>query len=142
MNFDLDERQLLQRGNTLKHGLITMSFLVLLDAFLKDNGIFIVEGVWSSILIVVLVSVLCIHENILRDVLNIEEKFSNLWVLFFGIGGVILLIWSIIDIASGFVSVMIDGQLTREGVSLVMAICWSSLLFTYFYKKTELKKTE
>lgn len=142
MNFDLDERQLLQRGNTLKHGLITMSFLVLLDAFLKDNGIFIVEGVWSSILIVVLVSVLCIHENILRDVLNIEEKFSNLWVLLFGIGGVILLIWSIIDIASGFVSVMIDGQLTREGVSLVMAICWSSLLFTYFYKKTELKKTE
>ena len=71
MNFDLDERQLLQRGNTLKHGLITMSFLVLLDAFLKDNGIFIVEGVWSSIWIVVLVSVLCIHENILRNVLNI-----------------------------------------------------------------------
>ena len=65
-----------------------------------------------------------------------------MWVLFFGIGGVILLIWSIIDIASGFVSVMIDGQLTREGVSLVMAICWSSLLFTYFYKKTELKKID
>lgn len=142
MNRHLDERQLLQRGNTLRHGLITMMFLVLLDAFLKSNEIVMVEGVWSSVLIVVFVSTLCMHENILRDVFDLEMKSSKQLILFFGIGGALLLTWSLVDIITGSASVISNGQLTKDGVSLVMAMCWFSVLFTYFVKTTKLRQSE
>ena len=49
---NLDERQLLQRGNVFQHTLILLVVLLIANAFLKEEGIVWAEGMWENILIV------------------------------------------------------------------------------------------
>ena len=49
---DLDERQLLQRGDVLQHGIILFIVLLLANAFLKEGGIVLAEGRWENLLII------------------------------------------------------------------------------------------
>ena len=45
---NLDERQLLQRGNVFQHTLILLVVLLIANAFLKEEGIVWAEGMWKT----------------------------------------------------------------------------------------------
>ena len=67
-NSQLDERQLLQRGNVFQHGLILFFALLLTNAFLKEEEIVWAAGMWENILIVWAVIALCLGEFAVREI--------------------------------------------------------------------------
>ncbi len=67
MDFNnLDERQLLLRGNVFQHGLILMITLTFVNMFLTDIGFPLVEGIWSSYVIVAITSATLLIEMIVN----------------------------------------------------------------------------
>lgn len=142
MKSKLDERQLLLRGNALKHGFILIVILLLIDAFLKDLGIVLIEGMWGNILIIVISSCVCLNEMVINDSMNIEEKSERMLVLLLGIGGLILFVWGIIDLVIRPSKIILKGSLSKQGAEMFMAIAWSSVLITYLFKRKKLKQLD
>lgn len=142
MKSKLDERQLLLRGNALKHVFILVIILLLVDAFLKDLEIVLVKGIWANILIIVISSCVCLNEMIINDSMNIEEKSERILVLLIGIGGLILFVWGIVDFVINPSKIILEGSLSKQGIEMLMAIAWSSILITYLLKKKKLKQLD
>lgn len=70
----LDELQLLKRGDVFKHGFLSLTGLLLVNALLYSYGIEWTSGKWAELTIILFVIVLCSVEFIYYDIYPLTEK--------------------------------------------------------------------
>ena len=97
---ELDERQLLQRGDVFQHGIILFFVLLLANAFLKEEGVVWAEGMWENLLIIWSVITLCMCEYAVKE---IYPRGGGMAVIYGtdGLAGAFLLVIGIVEAAMG-----------------------------------------
>lgn len=93
MNNQLDERQLYLRVIVFRNGFFILLIYLLIDAFMKSNGVNLVEGMWGNILIVVSTSAYCMIDMLLREVADLEKQSNRVFYGIFGVLGLVLFVW-------------------------------------------------
>ena len=116
----LDERQLLLRGNVYKHSLIVFMALLLVDGFLKEEGIVWAQGMWGNILIFWAGMGVAMVEFILRDILPRSRRQNSLYIVL-GICGLMLAVLGSIHIFIDHEPLVENGALTTLGAGLIQA---------------------
>ncbi len=116
----LDERQLLLRGNVYKHSLIVLMALLLIDGFLREEGIVWAQGMWGNVLILWAGMGLAMAEFILRGVLPRSPRQNSVYILL-GICGLMLLALGVPHIFLDHAPLIEDGALTTLGAGLIQA---------------------
>lgn len=119
-NDGLDERQLLLRGNVYKHSVIVFMALLLIDGFLKDEGIVWAQGMWGNILIFWAGIGVAMVEFILRDILPRSPQQNMLYILM-GVCGLMLTVMGSIRIFVEHESLTEGGALNTLGAGLIQA---------------------
>ena len=114
----LDERQLLLRGNVYKHSLIVMMSLLLIDGFLREEGIVWAEGMWGNILIFWASMGLAMVEFILRDILPRSRRQNSFYIIL-GICGLMLAVLGGTHIFIDHEPLIENGALNTLGAGLI-----------------------
>ncbi len=83
---NLDERQLLQRGNVFQHTMLLLFILLLAEGFLREEGVILAEGMCSNLLILWVSFTLCFCEFIIREISPLGSAMSVFYT-FLGIAG-------------------------------------------------------
>lgn len=130
---DLDERQLLQRGNVFQHGILLFFALVLANGFLKEEGIIWAEGMWENLLIVWAVITLCLGEFAVKEIFSIGGGMGVIYIME-GICGAFLLAMGIAEGVMGD-AVVIGHTLTRTGAQIIQGALMVLLLLVFCGKK-------
>lgn len=132
---DLDERQLLQRGDVYKHGIILFFVLLLVNAFLKEQGITWAEGMWENILIIWAVIALCLGEFAIKDIYPMGGGMAVMYIVE-GVCGAFLLVMGLIEVAMGWESPLIDAYtLSRTSCQMIEGACMAAVLLVFCGKK-------
>ena len=129
----LDERQLLLRGNIYKHSLIVYMALLLIDGFLKDEGVVWAQGMWGNILILWAGMGLAMAEFILRDVLPRSPRQNSLYILL-GICGLVLAALGCTHIFIDHDPLIESGALTHLGAGLIQAAVMLTVCLLFIWK--------
>jgi hypothetical protein len=137
-----DERQQWLRAEAMKHGLLFMGLMILLDAFLKSDiitseGITLVEGMWGNILIVVLTITICQIEMILRGAINLDDRRNRIMNYFYTVIGIVLLVWITLEHFISGTPLFHLKTLTGDGTELFMSICWLLIGITGIIKSRQ-----
>jgi hypothetical protein len=130
----LDELQLLKRGNIFKHGLLILGSLILLNSFLENNNIFVLNEKWSASLIVLVTVAICGIEMICFDIYPLTEKRQKLLIYFVGLFGVVSIIVSIFEMLNEQVSFIHNRQITDTGVGILFGGIFISITVAYIVK--------
>lgn len=126
---ELDERQLLLRGNVFQHMVILMLSLLLINGFLKEEGITWAPGMWENMLILWAGIGLGLTEYILRGITPAGARQSTLYI-FEGICGGVLLALSLTHILGEGRPLAADNALTEEGAHLIFALVMVGIFLT------------
>lgn len=122
-----------------RHCLFIVGFVVLIDAFCVDNQIYLAEGMWGHILLIVFTCTLLYAEGLLKGVIDFQENGVKRVCIFFGLIGFTLTIWGIIDIiikGTGFGNFLLPKTIAE----VLTALCWLSIGIIYWYKIQKHKK--
>lgn len=139
---DLDERQLLQRGNVFQHGLLLFFALVFINAFLKEEGIVWAEGMSENLLIMWAVIALCLGEYALRDIYPMGGGMNVLYILE-GLCGVFLLVMGVLDVTVwGEPFLCASHTLSRSGAQIIEGFLMVALLLVFCGKKVYNRRKE
>lgn len=135
---NLDERQLLLRGNVFQHGFILLVAALGVNAFLKDQGIVWAEGMWENILIVWAAITLCFCEFIFLEIYPMGTGQSTFYIIL-GITGLFLMGFSIFHFAVGDEVFLTGRTVTSQGAMSIEAALMLLIFLTYvgrtIYKK-------
>ena len=115
---DLDERQLLIRGNVFQHMTVLLFVLLLVNGFIKSEGITWAEGMWENILIIWAGLGLGLLEYIFRDILPVGGGM-NAFLILEGILGLLLMVLLGSHLLFGNDTVVANGMLTSTGAELI-----------------------
>lgn len=119
-NDGLDERQLLLRGNVYKHSLIVFMALLLIDGFLKEEGIVWAQGMWGNLLIFWAGAGLAMAEFILRGILPRSPRQNSLYIAL-GLCGLVLAVLGSIHVFVEHEPLTEGGALNSLGAGLIQA---------------------
>lgn len=114
---NLDERQLWMRGNVFQHVMILLFVLLMIDGFLREEGIALAQGMWGNILILWVALTLCFCEFILREITPMGKAMPTFYT-FLGIGGAVLAGGSLFFILTGRKPFAVDMTLTTCGAAV------------------------
>jgi len=134
MNNQLDERQLYLRGIVFRNSFFILLIYLLIDAFMKSNGVNLVEGMWGNILIVISTSAYCMIDMILREVTDLEQQSNRAFYALFGVLGLVLFVWGIADFVANDISLISGQSLSEHGARLLMNLAWALVGAVYVYK--------
>lgn len=130
----LDERQLLQRGNVFQHGMILFFILLAANAFLKEEGIIWAEGMWENILIIWAVLALCLGEFAILEIYPIGGGMSVIYIVE-GVAGIFLFSMSLFDVLTGREAFTVSHTLTHSGAHMIQSAMMVLLLLVFVGKK-------
>lgn len=140
-NCNLDERQLLQRGNVFKHTTIMLFALILINAMLKDYNITWAEGRCENMLIFWAGATLALCEYNLRDIAPAGQQ-QGILCIFLGVCGAALLVLGLIH-AFGGTALLKNGMLTVVGAGMMQGLAMLVIFFTflgrYFHERRQAK---
>ena len=131
---ELDERQLLQRGNVFQHGILLFFVLVLANAFLKEEGVVWAEGMHENLLIAWAVIALCLGEFAIRDIYPMGGGMSVLYIVE-GAAGLLLCGLCTFHGVTGREPLLAGHTLTRNGAQLIQGAIMVALLLVFVGKK-------
>ncbi len=132
---DLDERQLLQRGDVFQHGIILFFVLLLANAFLKEGGIVWAEGMWENLLIIWSVITLCMCEYAVKEIYPMGGGMTVIYVLE-GACGAFLFIMGVVEVSMGWEPLALEGgALSRTGAQIVQGFLMVLPLLVFCGKK-------
>lgn len=130
----LDELQLLKRGNVFKHGLFLLGGLVLLNSFLTNNDILLINERWSPILMVLITVAACSIELISLDIYPLTQRRQRLLIYFVGLFGMLSIAISIYEMINSKIPFSINKQVTEEGLGIILGCIFISITLTYIIK--------
>lgn len=132
---DLDERQLLQRGDVFQHGLVLFFILVMANAFLKQEGIIWAEGMWENLLIIWAVIALCLGEFAVKEIYAMGGGMNVLYILE-GVCGAFLFLVGVAEAATGAEPIFAEPHvLSRTGAQVIQGFLMMGLLLVFCGKK-------
>lgn len=114
---NLDERQLLQRGNVFQHTMILLFILLLADGFLREEGVILAEGMWQNLLILWISFTLCFCEFIIREITPMGNAMGVFYTMI-GAVGAFLLGHSLFHVFTGNEAFAVGSTLTHCGASI------------------------
>ena len=133
-NSQLDERQLLQRGNVFQHGLILFFVLLLTNAFLKEEEIVWAAGMGDNNLNGWSVIALCMGDFAVREIYPMGGGMNVIYIVE-GIAGVFLAAVSLFELLAGREPFAVDHTLTESGARLLQGAMMVLLLLVFVGKK-------
>ena len=132
---DFDERQLLQRGNVFKHGIILFFLLVAANAFLKEEGVTWAEGMWENLLIIWAVLGLCLGEFAVKEIFPIGGGMTVIYLVE-GLCGLFLSAMCLTEVITGREAMLIGPHtLSRTGAQMISGGIMVLLLLVFLGKK-------
>lgn len=132
---ELDERQLLQRGDVFQHGILLFFALLMVNAFLKEEGIVWAEGMWENLLIIWAVIALCLGEYAIKEIYPIGGGMTVIYVLE-GACGAFLFIMGVVEVSMGWEPLALEGgTLSRTGAQIIQGFLMVLLLLVFCGKK-------
>lgn len=130
---ELDERQLLLRGNVFQHVVVLLFGLIFLNAMLKDCGVTWAEGKGENLIIFWAGAALGLCEFILRG-LNPAGRRQGVLFGFFGLGGAVLAGLSLSHMLASRHPFFANHMLTGTAVALIQGAAMLAIFFTYLGK--------
>ena len=130
---ELDERQLLLRGNVFQHVVVLLFGLIFLNAMLKDCGVTWAEGKGENWIIFWAGAALGLCEFILRG-LNPAGRRQGVLFGFFGLSGAVLAGLSLSDVLAEGQPLLSGQMLTGTAVTLIQGAAMLAIFFTYLGK--------
>ena len=130
---ELDERQLLLRGNVFQHVVVLLFGLIFLNAMLKDCGVTWAEGKGENLIIFWAGATLGLCEFILRG-LNPAGRRQGVLFGFFGLSGAVLAGLSLSDVLAEGQPLLSGQMLTGTAVALIQGAAMLAIFFTYLGK--------
>ncbi len=132
---ELDERQLLQRGDVFQHGILLFFALLLGNAFLKEEGIVWAEGMWENLLIIWAVIALCLGEYAIKEIYPIGGGMTVIYVVE-GACGAFLFVMGVVEVSMGWEPLALEGgALSRTGAQIIQGFLMVLLLLVFCGKK-------
>jgi hypothetical protein len=137
---NLDELQLIKRGNVFKHCLFTVIGLLMLYVMALELDIVFMSQRNALVLIILfVVSLFCI-EMICCDIYPLSEKRQKFLYFFEGIFGTVIVTVSIYEIVSGEAGFIENEMLTDAGAGVIMGGLFILILLAYIGKSVYNKK--
>lgn len=139
----LDERQLLIRGNIFKHGLFIILMLIFCNSMLETHFDFAwATDSWSELTIILFTITVCFIEFIYYDIYPLTENRQKLLMRFFGLLGVVSIGVCIYEMIAENISAIVDGKLTTNILGVLYGCMFLSIFITYICKTLHNKKIE
>lgn len=130
---ELDERQLLLRGNVFQHVVVLLFGLIFLNAMLKDCGVTWAEGKGENLIIFWAGATLGLCEFVLRG-LNPAGRRQGVLFGFFGLSGAVLAGLSLSHVLAEGQPLLSGQMLTGTAVALIQGAAMLAIFFTYLGK--------
>lgn len=131
---NLDELQLLKRGNIFKHGFFILIALLLINSLLYSYGIEWATGKWSELSIVLFTIVICSIEFICYDIYPLTEKNQKYLIYFLGLFGITAIIACIYDLAVGNEAIIIEGKISSTALGIIYGVMFIAIFLAYKIK--------
>lgn len=142
MKKNLDELQLLKRGNIFKHCFFTLLILMFVNLSLLKLEIKILSPENTMILFMqVSVTLFCV-KMILNDIYPISENRMRTLYAVYGLLGIAFAIITVIDVFIKGDPIIENQMLSDAGVGLVMAILSLTIVVAYIIKKLNNRNIE
>ncbi len=131
---ELDERQLLQRGNVFQHAMILFVVLLSINALLKECDITWAEGMYEDMLIMWVAITLCLGEFAILEIYPIGGGMNVIYIVE-GVAGAFLFGMCLFEVLTGREAFLTGHTLTRTGAEMVQGGCMLLLLLVFCGKK-------
>ena len=131
---NLDELQLVKRGNIFKHGLFVMGGLLLLKTLLENYNIFILNEKWGNLVIILFTIALCSIEMICYDIYPLSEKRQKFMIYFVGLFGFVSIVISIFDMVNENIAFILEKQLSDSAIGIIFGCIFISIFIAYIIK--------
>jgi hypothetical protein len=141
-NCNFDERQLFIRGNIFKHVTIIMAALLILNAFLMDNGIIWADAMQSNFIILLISVAFGSIEMIFKEAYIQRNGAQKISVILIGILSGALIILSVIDFLVVGGKFITRNQLTHEGARFIMSVLLFSIFVGFIVKSFIVKRAK
>lgn len=139
----LDERQLLIRGNIFKHGLFIMSILIFCNSMLNMFlGFEWASDRWSELTIILFTVTVCCVEFICYDIYPFTEKRQKHLIYFMGFFGVVSICLCLYEMITLKIAAIVDGKLSSDVLGVLYGCMFLSIFLTYICKAVHNKKIE
>ncbi|HEY9058906.1 MAG TPA: hypothetical protein VIO64_00150 [Pseudobacteroides sp.] len=139
---NFDERQLFIRGNIFKHVTIIMAALLILNAFLMDNGIIWADAIHSNFIILLISVAFGSIEMIFKEAYIQKNSAQKISVILIGILSGALIILSLIDFFVVGDKFIARNQLTHEGGTFIVSVLLFSIFVGFIIKSIILIKAK
>lgn len=131
---NLDELQLLKRGNVFKHGLFSLVGMLLINSLLYSCGIEWASGKWAELTIILFVIALCSIEFIVHDIYPFTEKKQKFAIYFLGLFGLAAIIACIYDLLTGKTGIIVEGKIVSSALGIAYGVIFVSVYLAYKFK--------
>lgn len=142
MNNRLDERQLYMRGTTFRNGFVILVIYLLFEAFLQSNEVNLVQGMWGNILIVVIVSAYCAIDMLLREVVDLENRFNQIPYGFLGVVGLVIFVLGLVGLVTGQDNFIANNSLSEQGARFLISVAWTLVGATWLFKMRKIRDSQ
>jgi len=119
-----DERQTQIRGNVFFRGLLFAMGLVLINAFLQDNGVIWASGFYQNILVFLATTMFVSIEAILRGVFFRHRQTHWPMIGLYGVGGIVIIVYELVKFSQGAVLIE-NGGLSTKGATFVAGLMFA-----------------
>lgn len=130
---NLDERQLLQRGNTFQHVVILLFVELALEMFFREEGFVWAEGMWQPLLMIWAALTLGFSEFILREITPMGRAMGWFYTAL-GAAGAFIVVVDLYRIAVDHKAFTNGYMLTECGASTIEG-CLMIFIFLLFLGK-------
>lgn len=137
---NLDERQLLLRGNIYGHTFFLLMLLTVGNSALMQQGILWAEGQWSYLLIVFLSIIVCHTEMIYHNIYPMGEKFHKFLYSGAGLFSLIMIVLPLWEMRVKRIPFTNNGAVTENGCAILVGAGFLFMSFFYLYRKISDKR--
>lgn len=131
---NLDELQLLKRGNIFKHGLFTLIGFLLINAMVHSCGITWAKEKREELTIILFVVTIIIIECICYDIYPLTENKQKYFINFAGFFGLMMIILCMYDFLYENIDVFVNGMISESALGIVYGMMFLSTCFVYKLK--------
>lgn len=139
LNKDFDERQLKIRGAVYLHTLIVMVLLILVNAFLRMNGLVWADELYQALLLIMVPVTVGSVELICKDAYIGVRRSYGAMILLLGLCGIVGFFPPLFSILSGKDGFVVNGAFTSDGQRMMVSFCCliisSVFVARYFYER-------
>ncbi len=139
---DLDELQLLKRGNIFKHGLFSLGGLLLINVLLYSFGIEWAQGKWAELTIILFTVALCSIEFICCDIYPLGEKRQKILICLLGLLGLTEIVICVYELINEHLDIITDGKITDSALAVAHGLMFFSIYIAYNLRSNYNKRHE